>query len=224
MHLHVNWLSPIKCCFAKILALIIKIWTTTIRIEISQRDIDLLEKYSNSAKICALWHNRLFIASELFQRYFRDTKMDGLISPSKDGAWLTEIYKHIGIHSVRGSTKRGGKAALSEMASILGAGGSIALTPDGPRGPKYVAKPGIAALAKETNAPIILASITIAKAWRFNSWDQFYLPKPFSHVTVKFHAITAESYAMQTPEELLARIQDTLYKINAKNRKEYCFA
>jgi lysophospholipid acyltransferase (LPLAT)-like uncharacterized protein len=224
MHLNINWLSPVKRCFAKILTFMIKIWTRTVRIEISQQDLNWLKKYSTSAKICALWHNRLFVASELFQRYFQGTKMYGLISPSKDGAWLTEIYRNMGIHSVRGSTKRGGKAALEEMVNILGEGHSIAITPDGPRGPKYVAKLGIAALAKETRAPIILASIRMVNAWRFNSWDQFYLPKPFSQITVKFHVITAESYATQTAEELLARIQDVLFKINAKNCNAYCFA
>jgi lysophospholipid acyltransferase (LPLAT)-like uncharacterized protein len=222
MSLNVNWLSPVKRCFAKILTLFIKIWTKTIDIKINQEDLNLLQEYGNSAKICALWHNRLFIASELFRRYFRGTKMYGLISPSKDGAWLTEIYRNIGIHSVRGSTRRGGKEALAEMAIILGGGGSVTITPDGPRGPKYVAKPGIAALAKETNVPIILASIKIPSAWRLSSWDRFYLPKPFSRVTVKLHIIGPESYAAQTSEELLAQIQDTLYKINAKSPKQYC--
>jgi lysophospholipid acyltransferase (LPLAT)-like uncharacterized protein len=144
--------------------------------------------------------------------------MYGLISPSKDGAWLTEIYKNIGIHSVRGSTQRGGKEAFREMVAVLRGGNSIAMTPDGPRGPKYVVKPGIALLAKETNVPIILAGIGISSAWRFRSWDEFYLPKPFSKIRLHFQIIAPEQYAALTPEKLLALIQHRLYGINAKKR------
>jgi lysophospholipid acyltransferase (LPLAT)-like uncharacterized protein len=224
MGLIVNCLSPLKQCFAKVISFLIKIWTRTLRIKISEKDLVLLEQHHKTPKICALWHNRLFVASELFKRHFQGTKRYDLISPSRDGAWLAEIYKNMGICAVRGSTKRGGKAALLEMKGLLGEGHSIAITPDGPRGPKYSVKPGIAALAKETNTPIILGGIKIHSAWRFRSWDQFYLPKPFSSITVKIKIIHPETYATQTSEELLARIQNILYGINSKSRKQYCFA
>ncbi|MDR1435017.1 MAG: lysophospholipid acyltransferase family protein [Puniceicoccales bacterium] len=223
MSLSVNWLSPLKQCFAKIITFLIRIWTKTLRIEISEGDLALLKQYHKTPKICALWHNRLFVASELFKRHFQGTKMYGLISPSRDGAWLTEIYKNMGICAVRGSTKRGGKAALLEMTGLLNEGHTIAITPDGPRGPKYNVKPGIAALAKETNTPIILGGIKIHSAWRFRSWDQFYLPKPFSSITVKLRIIYPETYAAQTCEELLTHIQNILYRINSKTQKQCCF-
>jgi lysophospholipid acyltransferase (LPLAT)-like uncharacterized protein len=211
-----------KRCLASVLTFFIKIWTKTLRIEISRSDLELLQIYRHSAKICALWHNRLFVASELFKRYFQGTKMYGLISPSKDGAWLAEIYGNIGIHAIRGSAKRGGQAALVSMTEILKRGHTITITPDGPRGPKYVAKAGIATLAKETKVPVILGGIKIQNAWRFNSWDRFYLPKPFSRIDVHLHVITPETYAFQTTKQLLRHIGNKLYKINAKRYQPYC--
>ncbi|MDR2201057.1 MAG: lysophospholipid acyltransferase family protein [Puniceicoccales bacterium] len=218
MTVKVNWLSPLKRFLAKILTFFIHLWNRTLRVEISDNDLHLLQKYVSVAKICALWHNRLFVASELFRRYFRGNRMYGLISPSRDGAWLTEIYRNMGIEAVRGSTKRAGKMALVEMRELLSKGHAIALTPDGPRGPKYVVKPGIALLAKESGVPILLAGIDVHRGWRFRSWDRFYLPKPFSRLTVTFQVIEPELYPSLTVEQLRTLIQNTLYKINKKNR------
>jgi lysophospholipid acyltransferase (LPLAT)-like uncharacterized protein len=217
MSVKVNWLSPLKRFLAKILTFFIHLWNRTLRIEISDSDLQLLRKYVPAAKICALWHNRLFVASELFRRYFRGDRMYGLISPSRDGAWLTEIYRNVGIGAVRGSTKRGGRTALMEMGDLLAKGHTIALTPDGPRGPKYIVKPGIAALAKESNVPILLAGVWVHRGWRFRSWDRFYLPKPFSLLTVTFRVIKPEIYHSHTAEQLRTLIQNTLYKINGKS-------
>jgi lysophospholipid acyltransferase (LPLAT)-like uncharacterized protein len=211
-----NILPPAKKYFAKFFTFCIRLWTRSLHIHIPTPCLNLLNQYLYTPKICAFWHNRLFIASELFLRYFKDITIYGLISPSKDGAWLAEIYRNIGICSIRGSSRRGGKEAFEEMATILNSGATIAITPDGPRGPRYCVKPGIAALAKETNIPILLGGIHIPHAWRCRSWDRFYIPKPFSHVTVQVQVITPESYASLSQQQLLKHIQTTLYKMNTK--------
>jgi lysophospholipid acyltransferase (LPLAT)-like uncharacterized protein len=209
MGIHINWLSPIKRCLARALAFLLKLWTKTLSVAIDEESLRLLEHHKNTSKICALWHNRLFIAAHLFQKYFQDTAMYGLISPSRDGAWLSEIYTNMGIRIIRGSSKRGGSDALLAMINTIRAGHSVAITPDGPRGPCYHVKPGIAILAKETQTPIMLVSIDIPRAWQVNSWDRFYIPKPFSTISVTIHVLFPENYA--GAEELCRDIECTLH-------------
>ncbi|MDR1590643.1 MAG: lysophospholipid acyltransferase family protein [Puniceicoccales bacterium] len=221
MRVCVNWLSPTKKLLVKLLAIPLKIWSKTLRIEIDEKSLQLLKTYCHTPKVCALWHNRLFIASYLFQKYFQGTKMYGLISPSRDGAWLSEIYRNIGIHAIRGSTQRGGRNALLEMADVIRGGHTVTITPDGPRGPRYLVKPGIAMLAMETHVPILLAGIHMHHAWRFSSWDRFYLPKPFSRISITFRVILPEQYATRNVEQLQKSIQNVLCKINAKSLPKY---
>jgi lysophospholipid acyltransferase (LPLAT)-like uncharacterized protein len=218
MSICVNWLSPAKKLLAKLFTTSLKMWSKTLRIEIDEKSLRLLETYGHMPKVCALWHNRLFIASHLFQKYFQGTEMYGLISPSRDGAWLSEIYRNIGIHAIRGSTRRGGRNAFLEMVDAIREGHTVTITPDGPRGPRYFAKRGIAILAQETRVPIVLAGVKMQRAWRFSSWDRFYLPKPFSRISVTLRVILPEQYAQSSIEQLQKSIQNALCKINTKPR------
>ena len=213
----IHWLSPIKKFCVKVITLFFRLWISTLSIEISKKGETLLNRYRGQPKICALWHNRLFIAPALFKRFFNDLPMHGLVSPSKDGAWLAELLSGFDIGAIRGSSKRGGQRALLEMVDAIRCNQSVTITPDGPRGPKYISKPGIATLAKETGAPIILGGIHIASGWRLHSWDQFYIPKPFSRVTIRIEVISPKIYNDLDDNELLSLIQNTLYGLNAKH-------
>jgi lysophospholipid acyltransferase (LPLAT)-like uncharacterized protein len=224
MSVCVNWLSPAKKLLAKLLTTPLKMWSKTLHIEIDEKSLRLLKVYGPMPKVCALWHNRLFIASHLFQKYFQGTEMYGLISPSRDGAWLSEIYRNIGIHAIRGSTRRGGRNAFLGMVDAIRGGHTVAITPDGPRGPRYFAKPGIAMLAQETRAPIVLAGVKMHRAWRLSSWDRFYLPKPFSRISVTFRVISPKHYAQSSIEQLRRSIQNILCEINAKSPPKYTSA
>jgi lysophospholipid acyltransferase (LPLAT)-like uncharacterized protein len=216
MSIHINWLSPAKKLFAKLITVFLKIWTRTLRIEIDEKSLQLLKIYRHRPKVCALWHNRLFIAAHLFQKYFHGIKMYGLISPSRDGAWLSEIYRNMGIHAIRGSTQRGGHSAFMEMVDAIKEGHTVTITPDGPRGPRYLVKPGIITLAKETHVPILIGSIRIHNAWRFNSWDRFYLPKPFSRISLACHVMLPQNYIALNDKQFQKLIQSILIKSNAK--------
>ena len=211
-----HWLSPLKCCCVYVLALFFRLWTRTLSIEIDPESESLLRHYRGQAKICALWHNRLFVAPILFQRFFYDLPMYGLVSPSKDGAWLTELLRQLRIPAIRGSSKRGGRHALTEMIDAIRHNYSVTITPDGPRGPQYVVKPGIAMLAKETYAPIVLGGIYISSSWRVRSWDKFYIPRPFSKIFLRIEVISPETYAAIDHEQLQQLVQKTLFNLNAK--------
>ena len=81
---------------------------------------------------------------------------------------------------ILGSSKKGGMQAFRKMVKCLQLGESIAITPDGPKGPKEKVKEGIIKLAQMTNTPIIPLVWATRKYKIINSWDNFVLPYPFS--------------------------------------------
>lgn len=171
---------------------LVRAWCATLRFEISEQEQTLLS-YRAQPIILATWHNRLFIASEVCRRYRRQQRLVALVSASKDGAWLTAIFKLMGIEAARGSSSWRGMQALREMLAARQTGADIGITPDGPRGPCYDLKPGVVLLARLSHAPMILYCGRFRSAWRLRSWDQFYIPKPFSIVEINVHFLP--SYA-----------------------------
>jgi lysophospholipid acyltransferase (LPLAT)-like uncharacterized protein len=77
------------------------------------------------------------------------------------------------------------------LVDVLRAGHDIGITPDGPRGPCYELKPGALIVARRTQASLLLVGAEFHSAWRMKSWDRFYLPKPFSRVTMRCVVVTA---------------------------------
>ena len=136
--------------------------------------------------IWAFWHNRLFLIPFIFRKYFPQTRGAALTSRSKDGEILAAYIGHFGIESVRGSSSRGGRAALLALKRVLNEGAVAAITPDGPRGPCYSLQPGILKLAQLTGAVILPVHIRYSSAWRLQSWDRFIIPKPFSRAELIF--------------------------------------
>lgn len=102
-----------------------------------------------------------------------------LISDHPDGQLIARTIAHFGIGTVKGSSTRGGAAALREMAQWLAEGRSVVVTPDGPRGPRMHAAVGIAMAAKLTGAPILPATYSTSRAITLGSWDRFLLALPF---------------------------------------------
>jgi len=128
--------------------------------------------------IFCLWHNRLAISMVVRRRYPR--KLAALVSASKDGALLAAVLARFGVEHVRGSSSRRGPQALLELTSRAQQGYDLAITPDGPKGPRYVVKEGVIALARTTGLPII--PVTCNTRWKLGlkSWDRFQIPLPFS--------------------------------------------
>jgi lysophospholipid acyltransferase (LPLAT)-like uncharacterized protein len=107
-----------------------------------------------------------------------------LTSASRDGAIIAAVMKSFGLRSVRGSSSRRGTAALLALAGTLEAGEDVAVTPDGPRGPRYKLGPGVVFLARQTGAGILPIHIEYSRAVRLRSWDRFMIPLPFAKVRV----------------------------------------
>ena len=118
-------------------------------------------------------------------------KCFGLISGSRDGAWLEAFYGWSGIYSVRGSSSRGGTKAIRDLVRKLKDGHDIGITPDGSRGPCYEAKPGGILVAKLSKAPLLLITFEYGRHFQLKSWDRFVIPFPFSTVLVRTHLVSA---------------------------------
>jgi lysophospholipid acyltransferase (LPLAT)-like uncharacterized protein len=138
--------------------------------------------------IYATWHNRLALC---FTAYFRHaskhSRTSGLavmISASKDGAFLAESIRHFGVQPARGSTSRRGTQALRELVTWTKRGYDLGITPDGPRGPRYVVQDGVIYLAQLTRLPIIPLSYKLGWKIRVKSWDRFQIPLPFSRCEI----------------------------------------
>jgi lysophospholipid acyltransferase (LPLAT)-like uncharacterized protein len=91
------------------------------------------------------------------------------------------VCRFLGLRVVRGSSTRGGSLALRDMMNV-GGRSHLAVTPDGPRGPRRQVKLGIVYLASRTGLPIVPIGVGYGKAWRARSWDRFALPCPFSRM------------------------------------------
>jgi lysophospholipid acyltransferase (LPLAT)-like uncharacterized protein len=136
----------------------------------------------------------------LKRRFAPNNPVNGLVSASKDGAWLTAFFKLLGISSIRGSSSWRGGAAMLEIIRKLEAGEDVGITPDGPRGPCYNWKHGSAQLALKTGHPLFLLGMRFHKASRLHSWDKFYIPFPFSRVDLLLDFVAVDDPDRNLPE------------------------
>src|SRR2546423_2317542 len=145
-------------------------------------------KATQQAIFC-VWHNRLAISLIVYRDFIcrggRSPKLGAIVSASKDGGIVARILEHFGVQPVRGSSSRRGPQALLELTSWAERGYDLAITPDGPRGPRYVVQPGVISLAQLTGLPIV--PVTYHFRWKISmrSWDRFQIPLPFSRGVLK---------------------------------------
>jgi len=139
--------------------------------------------------IFCIWHNRLALCLILYRRYVQrfqpERVMAAMVSASRDGAFLARILELFGVQPVRGSTSRRGPQALRELMTWGEQGYDLAITPDGPRGPRYVVQEGVVSLAQLTGLPIVPASYHLNWKKPLRSWDRFQVPLPFALCSIR---------------------------------------
>jgi lysophospholipid acyltransferase (LPLAT)-like uncharacterized protein len=155
---------------------------TTVRMDVHNDAAWRQPTTAGQPVLFTLWHGRLLPLAYLH----RGQGVVALISQSADGEYLTRVMQHWGFRAVRGSSSRGGDVAFRELVRLVRSGRSIAITPDGPRGPRERLKPGVLQLAQLTGAPIVLVACGADRAWWFESWDRFLIPKPFARLRVAY--------------------------------------
>lgn len=131
--------------------------------------------------IYSFWHRCVFPAAWMW----KNLGIAVMVSRSFDGEYIARIIEKLGFLAVRGSSSRGGAEALLGMREELAKGTAVAFTIDGPRGPKYVAKPGPVLLSRATGFPMIAFYVALSDPWMLKTWDDFMIPKPFSKALVR---------------------------------------
>jgi lysophospholipid acyltransferase (LPLAT)-like uncharacterized protein len=147
----------------------------------SEGDEHLEQIYREGKRaIFTFWHGQIFPATY----YWRGRGIAVMTSQNFDGEYIARCIQKHGYGVARGSSSRGGLKALAEMAHCLRRGGDVAFTVDGPRGPRYEAKPGPVLLAKKTGDAIFCFHIALESKIRLKNWDRTQIPLPFSRALV----------------------------------------
>ncbi len=173
----------------------------------------------NTPVIYTLWHGRLLPLT-----YFhRKQNIATLISQSADGEYIARVVERWGYTAIRGSSSRGGTAALREMVKVARGGRSMAITPDGPRGPRQKLKPGVLLLAQLSGLPILPLSASATRAWWVDArWDLFLVPKPFSSVYLRYgEPVYVPRKANESElERIGAQVEATLIRLTEETDRD----
>jgi len=156
---------------------VLRVLGPTLRFEaLGGQHVERIHAASGRA-ILAFWHRSIISATW----YWRHRGIVVLNTTNFDGQWTRRVIERLGYGTAQGSSSRGGLKGLAVMARRMDEGRDTAFTIDGPRGPRYVAKPGPVMLARRTGQPIVVFHIGLEHAHTFeNSWDLLQLPAPFS--------------------------------------------
>lgn len=173
--------------------------TLTFRMHLDDASVDPNSPDCSRRLIIATWHDAMIMPIMLRRTILQRTagnRMTTLVSKHQDGSFLTYAMRYFYLDTIRGSTNRGGAAALARMIQEIKEQ-HICITPDGPRGPARVVSPGIVALSSLTGKPVVPTVFTCNRYWRIRgSWTDFLLPMPYSTV---FGAI---GYPIEVPAAL----------------------
>ncbi|MGC3990134.1 MAG: lysophospholipid acyltransferase family protein [Chthoniobacteraceae bacterium] len=192
-------------------SLLVRAIIFTMRIRIEDR-AGVLGKPPEPRLIWLFWHNRLFLIPWLIQRKLSQRPGSALTSASKDGDYLAAFIERFNVRPIRGSSSRRGVAALLEMKRMLETGVDVAITPDGPRGPRYHLNPGVVTLAQKTGVQIMPINVEYSGYWQLKSWDGFMIPKPFSRAVITLAPLYSveKTTGAETFEAERARLEQTL--------------
>lgn len=149
--------------------------------KVNQEVIEDLKK-KNQNFVLAFWHSTMLLPWYVH----RNQNFAALTSLSKDGDLLARQLKSWNYKVVRGSSSKGGDVALGIMVDLAKNKYSIAITPDGPRGPVRQFKAGAVVTAKKSGIPVVLAGVGFDKKRKLKSWDSFEVPKFFSRAKIVY--------------------------------------
>lgn len=161
--------------------------SATLRFQWEDRS-GFFEESPRGPAIYCIWHNRLTLSMAIYNGYIRKRSqtagLAAMVSASKDGGFLAAVLECFSVQPVRGSSSRRGPQALLELTSWAEKGYDLAITPDGPRGPRYVVQEGAMSLAQLTGLPVVPVSFHSSFKLKARSWDRFQIPLPFSRCEV----------------------------------------
>lgn len=150
--------------------------------------------------IAAFWHGRILMMPYHLPQ--SGASVHVLISKHRDGAMIARAVRPFGVEVIAGSSRRGGREALHEMVRLLAAGKIVAITPDGPTGPRQRAKFGIAYTAITAGVPVVPVTYAARRRRLIGSWDRFLLALPFNRLLLRAGApITVNGLGIEAARE-----------------------
>ncbi len=187
--------------------LAIRILGPTIRFSISWEE-GSPKSLAERPCVYSFWHNCMIAA----MYWCRDLDVRVMSSDSFDGEYTGRIMQRFGFVKVRGSSSKGAVRALLAMRREIEQGWTAAFTIDGPKGPRYVAKPGPVVLSRSTAAPMVAFHIALDRAWVLKTWDGAMIPKPFCRALMRISSkIPVPSHG--SDEQYLGELQATLDRV-----------
>jgi lysophospholipid acyltransferase (LPLAT)-like uncharacterized protein len=195
--------------------LFIRVIGLTLRYTIVREPECVSDGWTAPPSIWCFWHRCIpqlagVLSRRDARRRSRGRQFTVMVSRSFDGEYIARIAQKLGFRTVRGSSSRGAVGALMGMRRELENGHLAGFTIDGPRGPRYVAKPGPILLAKMTGYSVNCFYIAVQRAWVLNSWDRMTIPKPFSHACGYFSGpLNVPADATESEMEALHRQMQT---------------
>ena len=188
-----------------ILTPLYRLWMSTLRVRFLAPEKSRARIEAGEPAIFALWHEGL--ACTLW--VCRKRGLIAMVSRHRDGELVTRLAQKFGFGAERGSSTRGGSSALRGMIERAKEGHPLAITPDGPKGPRRVAQAGALEIARRSGVPIIPVLPIADRAHRFGSWDRMALPWPFAR-TLLLYAEPFEVSPEDDGDAALAELQKRL--------------
>lgn len=185
------------------------------------------KKFSNTRlpdKPCVVvfWHGRLAMMSFAYRKwwlkdYKNQKKGEVIISTHKDGEIITRVISHFKIGSIRGSSSKGALKALKEAFLKINSGIDVIITPDGPRGPLHSIADGAVVIAQKKDLDVYVLNYEASRFWKFKSWDEMILPKPFSKINYSLSKpIDIRNLSLEDAKE---KLKNELFKAKKNDDK-----
>lgn len=203
---------------ARLLWLLVNLLAFTIRFR-WRDDSGHFEKNPEKPAIFCIWHNRLALSLTLYQRHvksrWRQRTLAVLISASRDGGLISRVLELFKGQPIRGSSSRRGAQALREAVGVLRENLDLAITPDGPRGPRYAVQSGIITIAQLSGCPIIPVNYNLRWKKELKSWDRFQIPLPFSRCDVRLGKTVEvpRQLSEDERESIRASLEETMHEL-----------
>lgn len=183
-----------------LISLYIKLVYHTSRWEVQNQEVPHQLEASGKPGIFLFWHGRLFLMPHL---PLDPSRISVIISQHRDGEIIARTMRYFGLKLIRGSTDKDSSHVVRQAIRVLKSGQHVAITPDGPRGPRMCINGNIAAIAAMTDATVIPVTFSASNARTLGTWDRFILPKPFGKgVIIYGDPITVPANAAK--EEIIA--------------------
>lgn len=213
--------APVQFLLARLLSLYLWIALRTQRWTIDGQAY-FIPHAGGQPAVFAFWHEYLPLAPQLpalgrRQAVYRRTGVYVLVSRHRDGRFIAAAVRPFGVDAIHGSTSKGGSSkggasSLRAMLDALKRGDMIALAPDGPRGPRRQAAPGVAQLAALADVPILPCAARTSRRIQLKSWDRMAIPLPFGRAVMVFGP------AIRVPrdgwKDAVPRITDALQSVS----------